>query len=79
VRALLAKKLLEMANFLGENESEMILYLTDPSADNFAVKEDSLDVKYIDLEGLIVVDKRELIKCKINISYRNPLKLEITC
>jgi len=69
VRAAIAKQLLDMANLFYENESEMILYFTDPTADNFAIREldnsqnvqsTAIEVVLVDLEGLIVVDKQEL-------------------
>lgn len=54
--------MLEMANRFGENPTNFILYMADPSPDNFAVNEETNTLKLIDLENIIVVDKEELIK-----------------
>jgi hypothetical protein len=65
-RAHLAKQLLEMANLFGENPSNFILYITDPSPDNFAVDENTNTLKMIDLENIIVVDKFQLLESMEN-------------
>lgn len=61
-RAHLARQLLEMANRFGDNPSNFVLYITDPSPDNFAVNEETNTLKMIDLENIIVVDKGQLIE-----------------
>lgn len=66
----LALQLIEMVNKFGENPTNFILYMTDPSPDNFAVNENTNSLKMIDLENIIVVDKEELILSKcIIINY----------
>jgi len=78
VRASLAKQLLEMANKFYENPTNFINDFTDMSPDNFAVDEDTLTVRAVDLENFIVVDKEALIRSK-SVQLRSMVNFQEYC
>jgi len=70
----------EMASLrLGEMPVNFILYITDPSPDNFAVDETSNKLKVVDLENIIIVDKEDLILSKANDSNKLLVSESMDC
>lgn len=62
VRAKIALNLIKLAHKLGSGELEdWVLYLGDPSEENFGVNEKG-EVVVLDVEHILVTDRRQMVK-----------------